>query len=63
MSGMELYEAILRRTPECASRMVFLTGGATSARVRAFLDLVPNARVDKPIELSALREVINSFLQ
>jgi len=38
--------------------MIFLTGGAFTAKARAFLDRVPNVRVDKPFDADELREVV-----
>jgi two-component system cell cycle sensor histidine kinase/response regulator CckA len=37
---------------------VFMTGGAFTARARAFLDEVPNRCIEKPFELARLRSVI-----
>ncbi len=48
MTGMELYEAVLERAPEQARSFLFMTGGAFTARARAFLDAVPQPRLDKP---------------
>jgi hypothetical protein len=38
--------------------MVFVTGGAFTDAAREFLDRVPNARLEKPIERAALREAV-----
>src|SRR5882672_737542 len=58
MSGMELYEELQRVAPDQAERAIFLTGGAFSASARAFLDRIPNPRLDKPVESSNLLAVI-----
>jgi CheY-like chemotaxis protein len=58
MPGMDapaLYEELLEVAPAQAERMVFMTGGAFTARARDFLERVPNARVDKPFDVAALR--------
>jgi CheY-like chemotaxis protein len=54
MSGIDLYEAVQREVPAMAARFVFLTGGAFTARARAFLDTVPNARVEKPFDRNTI---------
>jgi PAS domain S-box-containing protein len=62
MSGMELHQALASHSPGLAGRMVFLTGGAFTASARAFLDLVPNPRVEKPFSSQALRGLVQSLL-
>jgi PAS domain S-box-containing protein len=63
MTGAELHEALSRSLPETAARMVFMTGGAFTPAARAFLDRVPNARVDKPIDTKRLLELVDECLQ
>ena len=60
MSGMELYAQLKTSAPDLAPRMIFVTGGAFTARAHEFLDSVPNARVDKPFDLDQLRELLRS---
>jgi hypothetical protein len=43
--------------------MVFLTGGAFTPRAQAFLERVPNAHLDKPFKLEALREIIEAIVR
>ena len=50
LTGMECHEALRTSRPELARSMIFLTGGAFTAKARAFLDHVPNVRVDKPFD-------------
>jgi signal transduction histidine kinase len=59
MTGMALHAELLHAMPEQASRMVFLTGGAFTPDARAFLDGVPNQRVEKPFDTQHLRAIIN----
>lgn len=40
--------------------MVFMTGGAFSSRAQGFLDSVPNVRLDKPLEMQRLRELVRA---
>ncbi len=62
MSGMELYEELARRRPELAERTVFMTGGAFTPAALAFLDRVPNERVDKPFAPAAVRALVAKFV-
>ncbi|MBI3891887.1 MAG: PAS domain S-box protein [Candidatus Wallbacteria bacterium] len=57
MTGMELHAQILERWPEQAGRMVFTTGGAFTPQAQAFLERVPNRRIDKPFTGDRLREL------
>jgi PAS domain S-box-containing protein len=58
MSGMEVYDAVLRSQPKLARRIVFMTGGAFTTRATQFLESVDNARVEKPLDRAALRAAI-----
>ena len=62
MTGMDLYEEISRRWPEISRRVVFLTGGAFTARARDFLDRSPNRRLDKPFEAVLLRALVREMV-
>jgi len=59
MTGMELHAHLLETAPEQAANMVFLTGGAFTARARAFLDRIPNQRIEKPFDTQHLRSIVN----
>jgi signal transduction histidine kinase len=59
MTGMDLYAELSRSMPDQAARMVFLTGGAFTPDARAFLDGVPNQRIEKPFDTQHLRSIIN----
>ncbi len=63
MSGMELHEAVRRIDADQASRMVFITGGAFTARGREFLDRVPNPCLEKPFDPVALRKLVRDILR
>jgi CheY-like chemotaxis protein len=58
MSGMELYDELVRSAPDQAKRIIFLTGGAFTPRGQAFLDQVPNPRLDKPFDNQNLRAIV-----
>ena len=58
VTGMEVFGYVKSARPHLAARVVFMTGGAFTARARAFLDEVPNRCIEKPFELARLRAVI-----
>jgi CheY-like chemotaxis protein len=58
LTGMECYDELSRVRPELARTMVFLTGGAFTDAARAFLERVPNRRVEKPFDAGALRQAV-----
>jgi DNA-binding NtrC family response regulator len=60
VSGMDLYERVVARRPEMASRFVFVTGGAFTERARAFVDKVGAPVIDKPFELRVLPDLLRS---
>lgn len=60
VSGMDVYEKVRTVRPEIASRIVFITGGAHTAEGRAFLERVPNPKLDKPIARAELRELMRA---
>jgi CheY-like chemotaxis protein len=63
LTGMDLYAEIMRTAPAQAERMMFVTAGAFTPRAREFLDRVPNARVEKPIDFQNLRMLIRNILR
>ena len=62
MTGMDLFQEIVRLAPDLASRVVFLTGGAFSPRAQAFLERVPNARLEKPFCVREMQALIRERL-
>ena len=58
MTGIEFYELLLSRDPALAARMIFMTGGAFTARAEAFLERSTNERLDKPFKLGQLESAI-----
>jgi hypothetical protein len=46
MSGMDVYAELARVAPDQVDRIIFLTGGAFTAKARDFVEQVPNARID-----------------
>jgi two-component system, NtrC family, sensor kinase len=62
IDGPELFSRIKLRWPGMESRIVFGTGGPTTARARAFLDSVPNQRFEKPISRDELRPIMQRLV-
>lgn len=63
MTGMDLHADLQRSAPEQAMRMVFLTGGAFTSEARAFLDGLPNQRVEKPFDTQHVRAIVNDRIR
>ena len=63
MGGLELYAKIAEVRPELLPRLAFMTGGAFTARARAFLESVPNARFNKPFSLPELRAFVSARIR
>jgi signal transduction histidine kinase/DNA-binding response OmpR family regulator len=58
MSGMQLYSIVRERYPQLIERFIFATGGATQRELEDFLGTVPNRVLEKPFDLSVLRDII-----
>jgi PAS domain S-box-containing protein len=63
MTGMELYDRLSQSLPAVLPRIVFMTGGAFSPGARAFLERVPNPRIDKPIATAELRRLVRALTE
>lgn len=62
-SAPEIFDEVTHTAPHLAPRFVFLTGGAFTENARAFLQNVPNPRLEKPFELERLESVIADQLR
>ncbi len=58
MTGMEFYSELARTNRAVADRIVFMSGGAFTAGARAFIESVPNVRLDKPLDIERLRRLV-----
>jgi PAS domain S-box-containing protein len=63
ISGPELWERVRARSAALADRFVFVTGGATSDQGLAFLEKVPNERIEKPFGVQTLRTLVQRILR
>jgi CheY-like chemotaxis protein len=58
MDGIEFHRRLSEERPDEAERVVFITGGAITARVESFFLRVPNLLLEKPVDLDGLRGLI-----
>jgi len=61
MNGMEFHQELARVRPDLADRVVFMSGGVFSPTVRSFFDEIPNRRVEKPLDIPALRRLVDDM--
>lgn len=61
MTGMDLFAELTVRFPAHARRMVFVSAGAFTQRAREFVDSVPNAFIEKPVEWRKLIDVVEEY--
>ncbi len=58
LTGMDLYDEVVRLAPEQARSFVFLSGGAFTLRASDFVRAVPNRVLTKPFDVQRLRELV-----
>ncbi len=58
VNGIEVFTRVAEARPELASRFVFMTGGAFTAEAREFLKDATLTCLEKPFELSAIRDLV-----
>jgi CheY-like chemotaxis protein len=61
ITGMDLYAELSRAAPDQLEKVVFVTGGAFTPRAREFLERIPNARVEKPIDFQNLKLLLRNL--
>ncbi len=62
MSGIDLHKWLLAQRPVLAERVVFITGGAFTPDARAYLESVPNLRIEKPFDSLNLRKLVDEWV-
>lgn len=62
-TGIDLYESLITIEPDLAAKIVFLSGGALTAKVAAFLSSVSNPRIEKPFSVVQLRNEVRRLLE
>ena len=63
MSGMDFYDELVRRFPDVAARVTFVTGGAFTPAAKAFLERVKNPVLEKPFSPKQLRDHVERHLR
>ncbi len=58
MTGVDFYAEVLRHAPSLASHVIFLSCGALSPRARAFAESLGPRCLEKPPDMSKLRDMI-----
>jgi CheY-like chemotaxis protein len=62
LSGMALHRELEVRSPEHATRMVFMTGGAFTDEAQRFLATTKQPCIDKPFTADDLRRAMDELL-
>ncbi len=62
MTGIEFHHALADRHPDQLDAVIYLTGGAFTTDTAAFLDSIPNVRVEKPFDAANLRARVEAHL-
>jgi CheY-like chemotaxis protein len=63
LMGMELHAEMKAVAPDQVERMIFVTGGAFTPSGKAFLDAVPNARIEKPFDPATVRALVRALVR
>jgi len=63
VTGMDLYDWVAQQHPALASRMVFMTGGAFTARARELLDRLPDRWIEKPFDFEQLVALLDRLCE
>ncbi|HEY8038911.1 MAG TPA: PAS domain S-box protein [Polyangiaceae bacterium] len=61
MGGIDLFEMLRTHQPGLERRIVFMTGGAFTARTAEFLASVDNRRVEKPFSLGLVEGIVRDM--
>jgi len=63
VTGMDLYDWVEQEHPALAPRMVFMTGGAFTARARELLDRLPDRWIEKPFDFEQLVALLDGLCE
>ncbi|MDB4970822.1 MAG: sensory box histidine kinase/response regulator [Myxococcales bacterium] len=63
MTGMDFHHELSLVAPDQANRMIFLTGGAFTAKARHFLSDTPREHLEKPFDPANLRAIVQRYLR
>jgi CheY-like chemotaxis protein len=63
VDGIDVYEHLKSCRLNPPERLVFMSGGAATERAHAFLNAVPNQKLNKPLSLQALRQALDATVR
>ncbi|RKG73119.1 response regulator, partial [Corallococcus sp. CA049B] len=63
MDGIAVYRRLQQEAPGLASRVVFISGGASSPEARAFLETVAQRVLEKPVRPDVLLSTVEEMLE
>ncbi|RKH88774.1 response regulator [Corallococcus sp. AB045] len=63
MDGIAVYRRLHQEAPALASRMVFISGGASSPEARAFVETVAHRVLEKPVRPDVLMSTVEEVLE
>lgn len=59
--GMNFYERLGRLEADLQAKVIFMTGGAFTAKARALLYSVPSRTLEKPFQPDSLRRILRDL--
>lgn len=63
MTGMDVYEELVRRQPALAAKVTFITGGATSERAHEFTQRFSARLIRKPFDAEQVHDAVRASLE
>jgi two-component system NtrC family sensor kinase len=63
MSGKDLFNWVKENRPQCANRIIFVTGDTVSVETRSFFENNKNRFLAKPFKIEEVKEVIQQALE
>ena len=63
MTGMDLHHELSRVAPAQAGKMIFMTGGAFTAKARDFLEESSREHIEKPFHAADVRAIVERCLR
>jgi len=60
LDGAELFEQLREKRPDLAARVMFVTGGAFTARAREFIERAGVPTLEKPFDIDNIRALVRS---
>jgi DNA-binding response OmpR family regulator len=62
MSGMELYELVIKSHPELKNKFIFITGDTSDVTTSVFLEHNNLSYITKPFDMEILIKKVNGLL-